>query len=152
MGSIPWAAYDPIFWLHHCNIDRLWASWNAAGRKNPTDATFLNKKFTFADGNGNKVVATISDFLSIAALNYKYDKLEPVTNVCPAAAPAAAAARKLVHRATPLTLGAGPVRATLAAPPSPQATVSLGKRIENLPEGHRLYVVVKDLQATCSRR
>ena len=22
---------DPIFWLHHCNIDRLWAQWQDAG-------------------------------------------------------------------------------------------------------------------------
>ena len=24
---------DPVFWLHHCNIDRLWAEWQ---RENPT--------------------------------------------------------------------------------------------------------------------
>ena len=28
MGAVPFAAYDPIFWMHHCNVDRLWASWN----------------------------------------------------------------------------------------------------------------------------
>jgi tyrosinase len=147
MGSVPWAAYDPIFWLHHCNIDRLWASWNAAGRKNPNDSTFLNKKFVFADGNGNRVVTPISSFLSIATLNYKYDKLEPVTNLCPVAAPTAAAPRKLVTRATPIQLGPGPVRATLSAPPSPQATVPLATRIENLPPDHRLHVVLRDLKA-----
>lgn len=27
MGRVPTAAYDPIFWLHHCNIDRLWYEW-----------------------------------------------------------------------------------------------------------------------------
>lgn len=147
MGSVPWAAYDPIFWLHHCNIDRLWASWNAAGRKNPSDSAFLNKKFVFADANGTRVEATISNFLSIAPLNYKYDKLEPVTNLCPTFSPTAAAPRKLVTQATPITLGPGPVRTTLAAPPSPQATVPLATRIANLPESHRLYVVVKGLHA-----
>ncbi|RDL34449.1 Uncharacterized protein BP5553_07577 [Venustampulla echinocandica] len=25
MGSVPVAAFDPIFWLHHCNVDRLFA-------------------------------------------------------------------------------------------------------------------------------
>jgi len=30
MGSVPYAAYDPIFWAHHCNIDRLFAAWQAA--------------------------------------------------------------------------------------------------------------------------
>ncbi|WP_374293736.1 tyrosinase family protein [Streptomyces olivochromogenes] len=26
MGSVAGAARDPIFWLHHSNIDRLWSS------------------------------------------------------------------------------------------------------------------------------
>ena len=37
MGTVPNAAGDPIFWLHHCNIDRLWASWNAASREKSGD-------------------------------------------------------------------------------------------------------------------
>lgn len=27
MTDIPFAAYDPIFWAHHCMIDRLWRIW-----------------------------------------------------------------------------------------------------------------------------
>ena len=27
MNSILSSPYDPIFWLHHANVDRLWASW-----------------------------------------------------------------------------------------------------------------------------
>ena len=27
MESIATAAYDPIFWAHHCMIDRLWYLW-----------------------------------------------------------------------------------------------------------------------------
>lgn len=27
MGSVPTAAYDPIFYLHHANVDRIWANW-----------------------------------------------------------------------------------------------------------------------------
>ena len=27
MEDIPFAAYDPIFWAHHCMIDRLWRMW-----------------------------------------------------------------------------------------------------------------------------
>jgi tyrosinase len=30
MGSVAYAGYDPIFWLHHANVDRLWANWQAA--------------------------------------------------------------------------------------------------------------------------
>jgi tyrosinase len=27
MGSVTTAAFDPIFWFHHSNVDRLWATW-----------------------------------------------------------------------------------------------------------------------------
>ncbi|KAI9877781.1 MAG: hypothetical protein M1830_002847, partial [Pleopsidium flavum] len=29
MGSVPYSAFDPIFWLHHANVDRLFAIWQA---------------------------------------------------------------------------------------------------------------------------
>ena len=48
MGQIPWAANDPIFWMHHCNIDRIWVSWNNAGHANPNTAAWLGKVFVFA--------------------------------------------------------------------------------------------------------
>jgi hypothetical protein len=36
------AALDPIFFLHHANIDRMWAAWNVTGKnQNPTDANWL---------------------------------------------------------------------------------------------------------------
>ncbi|MEM9804798.1 MAG: tyrosinase family protein [Cyanobacteria bacterium P01_D01_bin.56] len=31
MDSIPCSPYDPIFWLHHANVDRLWAQWQDQG-------------------------------------------------------------------------------------------------------------------------
>ena len=48
MGSVPWAARDPVFWMHHCNIDRLWASWNKNGGGNP-GGSWLTQTFVFAD-------------------------------------------------------------------------------------------------------
>jgi tyrosinase len=30
MSMIPTAPADPIFWMHHCNIDRLWWQWQQA--------------------------------------------------------------------------------------------------------------------------
>ncbi|WP_434628900.1 tyrosinase family protein [Chromobacterium sp. CV08] len=65
MASVPWAANDPIFWIHHCNIDRIWASWNLAGGKNPSDAPFLNQQFVFASPTGTAVVGTVKNFLSL---------------------------------------------------------------------------------------
>lgn len=30
MGVIPYSAYDPIFWAHHANVDRLFGAWQDA--------------------------------------------------------------------------------------------------------------------------
>jgi tyrosinase len=142
MGSVPWAAFDPIFWLHHCNIDRLWASWNAAGR---TNVNFGTLRFVFADKSGNRVQRLASDFTSIAPLNYNYDHLERVPS-CPATPlTAAAAPLKLVTRANPIPLGPGPVRITLAAAPGPAASVPLKQRVEHLPANHRLFLHLRNL-------
>lgn len=37
MGSVPTAPSDPVFWMHHAEIDRIWAEWQAAHPgQNPT--------------------------------------------------------------------------------------------------------------------
>jgi tyrosinase len=42
------AGLDPIFWLHHANIDRLWEVWRGApGHQNPPDPAWLNQPFEF---------------------------------------------------------------------------------------------------------
>ena len=144
MGAVPWAAGDPIFWMHHCNIDRLWASWNAGGRKNPTDASFLAKTFIFADADGRRVVAKIQDFLDVAKLGYKYDRLEPVP-ACPPLSLAAAAPKTHVKAKAPVAFGTGPTEAALGA--GAAAGVNLPDRVKKLPPDKRLYLVAKGLHA-----
>jgi tyrosinase len=34
MSNISFAAFDPVFWAHHCMIDRLWWLWQQDGRMN----------------------------------------------------------------------------------------------------------------------
>jgi Common central domain of tyrosinase/Polyphenol oxidase middle domain/Protein of unknown function (DUF_B2219) len=68
---------DPIFWLHHANIDRLWKKWLALGngRTNPTgDAVWMNQTFTFFDENGAQKSFTGAQILNtVTQLNYRYD-------------------------------------------------------------------------------
>ena len=55
MGNPDTAALDPIFWLHHCNIDRLWQVWlnRQGGRANPDVARWLTgTRFRLHDQNG----------------------------------------------------------------------------------------------------
>jgi tyrosinase len=75
MGAIPWAANDPIFWLHHASIDRLWASWNAQGCVNPSDTTYLERRFVFPNGVGGRASIRTGDILSLDAAGYRYDTL-----------------------------------------------------------------------------
>lgn len=69
------AARDPIFWLHHANIDRLWNVWKAleGGRVDPTDQNWLDQKFVFFDENGQRVEMTGQQVVDSAQqLNYRY--------------------------------------------------------------------------------
>jgi tyrosinase len=61
MGDPRTAGLDPIFWLHHANIDRLWQVWlNMGNRTNPAQSSWLNFKFSLHDKNGNIVDMTCS--------------------------------------------------------------------------------------------
>lgn len=147
MGSVPWAAGDPIFWVHHCNIDRLWASWNAAGRSNPTFAGWTDQKFVFADAAGQKVEATVGDFTAIAPLGYEYDQLESITTVCLPEAALQARLEASALRAMapePIPLGPGPKRVALRAPAGAES-FALSERLGAL-EDRRLYLVIRELQ------
>jgi len=70
MGSLGYAARDPLFFAHHCNIDKLWSGWNdlASGGtstdyKNPTDSGFLDTRWSFWDENQQVVSISAADVL-----------------------------------------------------------------------------------------
>lgn len=68
------AAQDPIFWLHHTNIDRLWVYWLSlgGGRLNPPVNDWLDRPFPFYDENGNPASRKPSDILDTVKLGYVY--------------------------------------------------------------------------------
>ena len=101
MSYFTCAARDPIFWLHHANIDRLWQVWlnKLGGRKNPiTNTSWAHQTFTFYDENKKQVVLTGCQIVNMATqLGYEYSGV-PVSNIqlCPtttAATPVTAAAQ-----------------------------------------------------------
>lgn len=71
------AALDPLFWLHHANVDRLWGVWlsRPGGHVNPTRAAWLNTSFSFPDTGSAGAHATfrVRDVLDPASLGYTYD-------------------------------------------------------------------------------
>lgn len=74
------AATDPVFWIHHSNIDRLWVNWLASGggRANPVDPAFLNATFQLYNEDGVLVTHTVADFVGdTSLLGYFYDDAPP---------------------------------------------------------------------------
>jgi tyrosinase len=61
---------DPIFWLHHAEVDRLWEIWRQA---NPAAAPRLNGN----DRTMDPWPESYDDLLDVAALGYAYDSLVP---------------------------------------------------------------------------
>jgi tyrosinase len=56
ISSIPTAAKDPLFFLLHCNVDRLWAKWQRQnGRFNPALAA------SFDNSGGNPIGHNLPD-------------------------------------------------------------------------------------------
>jgi tyrosinase len=150
MGSPPWAARDPIFWIHHSSIDRLWASWNKAGRLNPT-GSWLTQTFVFGDENGNRVEPAVSEFVDTEAIKvgpYKYDTLLPVPALppIPAGVVLTAAAPTIIATQAqpgPINLGGS------AAVPVPlvSAGVPMGTLLQAGGPDKRTYLVLQNLQA-----
>ncbi|MEC4721628.1 tyrosinase family protein [Noviherbaspirillum sp. CPCC 100848] len=67
------ASMDPIFWLHHCNIDRLWHAWALPDGKNMPWYTdpYWSGSFNFGSGMSTQRDRTYH----INWMNYHYDDL-----------------------------------------------------------------------------
>jgi tyrosinase len=67
---------DPLFWLHHSNIDRIWRSWNQQGNNNSNESYWNDFVFSnnFARPNGALYSIAVRD---ISAASYVYDSLDP---------------------------------------------------------------------------
>jgi tyrosinase len=89
MGNILAAAKDPIFWLHHANIDRLWVEWSSVeGRTDPAQQQWRGHAFQFFEKNGKKVAMKCAGVLDTEAdLHYTYDSTPPVAAARAVAAP-----------------------------------------------------------------
>ncbi|MCK9921475.1 tyrosinase family protein [Frankia sp. AgPm24] len=86
------AGLDPIFWLHHANIDRLWESWNtsSAGHTNPTNSRWIGgpavsgqRPFVMPLHTGSTWTFTPGQVVSLTTLGYSYATLTPTAAAVP---------------------------------------------------------------------
>lgn len=87
MGGFATAPLDPIFWLHHCNIDRLWEVWVQRQKqlgnldRNPKNGGlasaggWLDEPFDFHDETGTSKKMTSKEVMDtrVPPLSYEYD-------------------------------------------------------------------------------
>jgi tyrosinase len=67
MSFFELAGRDPVFWMHHANVDRLWEVWrNQPGHSNPTDADWLEAPYSFGSGTWQTML-TVAEVLDMTA-------------------------------------------------------------------------------------
>ncbi|MHB8271960.1 tyrosinase family protein [Bradyrhizobium sp.] len=65
---------DPIFWLHHCMVDRVWAEWQRTHTTPDPGDTYATD---FVDRKGAAASVTSGGAMTVAGLGYTYDVLQP---------------------------------------------------------------------------
>ncbi|KAK9056867.1 hypothetical protein SSX86_024231 [Deinandra increscens subsp. villosa] len=75
MGNFYSAGYDPVFYIHHANVDRMWKLWKELGipgHVEPTDPDWLNASYIFYDENEDLVQVFNKDSVNLDKLKFNY--------------------------------------------------------------------------------
>ncbi|MHC2282125.1 tyrosinase [Bradyrhizobium diazoefficiens] len=108
---------DPIFFMHHCNLDRIWAVWNSMGNSNSDDRLWKDMQFTdnFVNPDGSSFSPKVSEVTDPEKLGYTYGL--PPSPAATASSPNLIALQgKLVSLRTPGIPNALDVKTYTAAP------------------------------------
>lgn len=62
MGTLRYAALDPLFYLHHANVDRIWSLYPYTPEPD-TKPTWAGQAFTFPNVDGKPVRVTVRDIV-----------------------------------------------------------------------------------------
>lgn len=137
MGDVPVAATDPVFWMHHANIDRIWECWLQAGGQVPT-GSFRDQSFDFVDENGALVSLTVAKLLGPnSPVDYTYENATRCSRALakgdaegaggPAKAPVAESDKITVYQTAGVALDAPSKSVSLKLPRSGAPAESLKK-------------------------
>jgi tyrosinase len=111
---------DPIFFMHHCNIDRIWAVWNSLGNDNSSDPLWTGMTFTnnFLNTDGSSWSPKVTDLFDPATLGYTYGLSTPVAAVSPRPNVLALRSKLATMWAAPTPTNAEGVKSFTATPPA----------------------------------
>jgi hypothetical protein len=168
MGEVETAAFDPIFWVHHSNIDRLWNVWDATpGKEWGTVASpewFQTKPYWFYDADKTVKNETRAFYTTAKDLGIAYDSDQPnvarlsdsiPTQVGPLPtekqAPRTPLATEFANSKEGLVIkGASPASVVLSPKPespSGQMGLTAALRAASLPgEGRRVLLTFSDIK------
>ncbi|MET0180338.1 MAG: tyrosinase family protein [Novosphingobium sp.] len=175
MGSFEFAGLDPLFWLHHCNVDRLWEVWRARDlrHRDPLSTRWRNgptaQKFIVRDAAGQPWTFTAQEMRNTRGprLDYVYEDIsDPLAGVATpgrlqpfaaddAGAPGARAVtgrrrrktRVLGAVAPGVSLGGGrsTARVSVSAPPAPRGSLRGFAADEPSPAGGRVLLNLENI-------
>ncbi|KAK9077428.1 hypothetical protein SSX86_005765 [Deinandra increscens subsp. villosa] len=77
LGNFYSAGYDPVFYAHHSNVDRMWKIWkdlNPRRNKDPTSYDWLNASYVFYDENEELVRVYNKDCVDTRKMGYDYQR------------------------------------------------------------------------------
>ncbi|GER53930.1 polyphenol oxidase [Striga asiatica] len=99
MGNFYSAGRDTLFYSHHANVDRMWATWKTLKTDVPkeiTDPDYLNASFLFYDEKKRLVRVKVADCLDHRKMGYDYEKVDiPWLNYRPSKKAARAKIQKI---------------------------------------------------------
>ncbi|MGH6839682.1 MAG: tyrosinase family protein [Methylocella sp.] len=139
------SALDPIFMMHHCNIDRIWAVWNV-NNQNSNDPLWTGMTFqnNFYNPDGTFYSPVVSDLYTPENLGYTYG-LAPAPATVAAPAIVALGDKITTLFATPNVSSVAGVK-TFVAQNAGQATAAANKPLDIAVE------VDRNLMAAVARR
>lgn len=145
MGQIETATLDPVFWMHHANVDRFWDAWHRDRRPAyPSWWTSRTLGGFIGDTGTGTGTWTVSRVLDTRALGYGYDMTAPPVFFVMAPPPPTAGVRRLAGSEV-FTLSAdvqpGRSGAVLALPDDLLRAVAVaeGQDVEITSEGRVAY-------------
>ncbi|NPT47998.1 hypothetical protein GNZ12_43280 [Paraburkholderia sp. 1N] len=73
MASVPNSVNEPVFWLHHANVDRIWAQWQELYPNVPIRAPGMDPNTVMPPTQPGVPGATVSSVINAPFSDYAYD-------------------------------------------------------------------------------